>query len=294
MHTIEKEDVVCDFILKDGFVTGVRSSDDYHFHSFFEIHYVIRGKMDIVIDDRDVHLRSGDVCILPPKMVHYIFEDEDSYRVGFRFSFAPAKSGAQECYWKRFQDTFGALKSALVVSDCSLFQQCLGASAQALGENAPAYIIDELLFLALDRLSYSILGKCYVSEAPAAACSDGLLSEYIEEYLNCHYRSVPKIGELADALGMSIRQTQRVILRLFGITFSELLVQKRLTVARFLLRTTTLSVEEITHRAGFCDKPYFYRRFKACFGITPTQYRRNVRSPEVSTSVPVCLDVCSG
>jgi len=294
MHTVEKEDIVCDFILKDGFVTGVRSSDDYHFHSFFEIHYVISGQMDIVVDDRDMHMCSGDVCILPPKLVHYIFEDEGSYRVGFRFSFTPAKSGMQERYLKRFQDTFGDLKSALIVRDCALFQQCLRASAQALGENAPAYIIDELLFLAIDRLSYSVLDGRFADKEPFVTYSDALLSECVEEYFNCHYRSVPKIGELANSLGMSIRQTQRVIQRLFGLTFSKLLVQKRLTVARFLLRTTSLSVEEITHRAGFYDKPYFCRRFKAYFGTTPTQYRRNVQKEnfplEDDFSVPACRD----
>ena len=274
MHTFEKGDAIFDFILKDGFCHGVKSSENYHFHSFFEIHYILRGHMHIVINDQDLFLSRGDLCLIPPKLVHYIYQDEDSHRVGFRFSFKQAKTGTESGCFARFDSAFGGLREARILPGGSLFRKCLDASREALSHAAPAYIVDELLFLALDELAYSIPGKRYPAEDAGSAVTDSLMAEYIEDYLNLHYRGTPQLGDLAQALKLSVRQLQRVIFRLFGMNFTALVTVKRLTVARFLLRKTDLSIEEIAYRVGFCDKPYFYRKFSAYYGITPLQYRK--------------------
>lgn len=274
MHSFRKEDVICDFILKEGFSDGVISSENYHFHSFFEIHYVLNGRMHIMIDDQDMELHCGDVCIIPPKMVHYIYPDEGSHRVGFRFFYKQMKGGEQNGLFARFQNAFGGLGQAYILQERELFQQCIHASRKAFSETAPANIVDELLFIALDVLSYSVLETDVEKKTYPCTYTDSFLTEQIEDYLNSHYQGVPKLEELADSLKLSVRQTQRVIFRLFGMNFSRLVTAKRLTVARFLLHRTGSSIEEIACRVGFCDKPYFYRKFSACYGITPVQYRK--------------------
>lgn len=274
MHSFRKEDIRIDLILKEGFSDGVISSENYHFHSFFEIHYVLSGKMHIMIDDREIELGCGDVCIIPPKLVHYIYPDADSHRIGFRFFYKQMKGGEQNGVFARFQSAFGGLRKACILQEHALFRQCIDASRKAFSEAAPADIVDPLLFITLDILSYAVLQKNPEKEAYLSTFTDSFLTEQIEDYLNSHYQGTPKLEELADSLKLSVRQTQRVIFRLFGMNFSRLVTAKRLTVARFLLRRTKISTEEIACKAGFCDKPYFYRKFSAHYGITPVQYRK--------------------
>ena len=274
MHTLEKKDLVCSFILKDGFVHGVAWSDEYHFHSFFEIHYVLCGELHIMIDDREYHLDSGSVCVIPPGLSHYVYESGGSHRIGFRFSFKQLKKSEDQGFFARFQKAFGNLQGACFLQGDPLFDHCVNASREALAGNAPAYVVDELLFLAIDRLAELLPAGKRTAEPDFEQLSDSLITEYIEDHLNCHYQSTPKLEDLSQVLRLSPRQLQREIKRLFGMTFSELLTAKRLMAARFLLKTTAASVEEIAHQVGFCDRSYFCRRFSACYGITPTQYRQ--------------------
>jgi len=286
MHTFEKGDISCDFILKDGFVTGVTSSDNYHFHSFFEIHYVLRGEMRMIVNDRECFLGSGDLCIIPPNLSHFIYGNSDSHRIGFRFSFKHLKNIEGGEFFQRFLKAFGGLQDSCILSDHTLFRQCVNASREALANDGSSYVVDELLFLALDELARAMLGCPSDSKEGPQPYNDSLLTEYVEDYLNNHYQRTPKIGELAFSLNLSVRQTQRVINRLFGKTFSELLTTRRLMAAKFLLRTTSLSIEEIAGQTGFCDKSYFYRTFSAYYGITPVQYRNGSNTTPSSETFP--------
>lgn len=79
---------------------------------------------------------------------------------------------------------------------------------------------------------------------------------------------------LAAELGVSIRTLQSVAADA-GTTPRTYLLKRRLERAAELLRMEERrSVKEIAHQAGFGDGAYFARRFRKCFGVSPTDYRR--------------------
>jgi AraC-like DNA-binding protein len=49
--------------------------------------------------------------------------------------------------------------------------------------------------------------------------------------------------------------------------------EKRLERSSFLLRTTTLSIQEIAYSNGFENIPHFYRLFRRTYGMTPKEWR---------------------
>ena len=51
MQTVEKEDIVCDFSVTEVLVTGMHSSESYHFHSFYELFTVLHGQMRITAEE---------------------------------------------------------------------------------------------------------------------------------------------------------------------------------------------------------------------------------------------------
>ena len=59
----------------------------------------------------------------------------------------------------------------------------------------------------------------------------------------------------------------------FGCTVSEYINLKRVEKAVELLKTTDLSMEEISAKAGFSSAPYFGKVFKRIKGTTPLQYK---------------------
>lgn len=58
-----------------------------------------------------------------------------------------------------------------------------------------------------------------------------------------------------------------------GITISEFIKSRRLSVAKQLLSETELTITQIAHRCCFTDASYFSKTFSGVFGITPTAFR---------------------
>lgn len=94
------------------------------------------------------------------------------------------------------------------------------------------------------------------SEAEERVCGDVTLAELAQKYaLNYNYCS-----EL-------FRKTT-------GKSFSELMTDKRMERASWLLVHSAVSVTGVAIEAGYSDYHYFANVFKNYFGVTPTEFRR--------------------
>lgn len=98
--------------------------------------------------------------------------------------------------------------------------------------------------------------------------------QYIEE----HY-SEGELSELAQELGYDLYRLSRIIKRHTGKNYKDLLQEKRLNQAAYLLQNTSLSVTDIGLHVGYHNFSYFYKIFKARFGMSPRSYRLS-REPE--------------
>ena len=92
--------------------------------------------------------------------------------------------------------------------------------------------------------------------------------QYIEE----HYRD-GSLTRLAAQLNCEFTWLSKTIKKLTGSTYTELLQKKRLNQACFLLRSTALSVLDISMAVGYNNFSYFHRIFRQETGMTPRAYR---------------------
>lgn len=83
------------------------------------------------------------------------------------------------------------------------------------------------------------------------------------------------VNATAEMAGCSTRSLQRRLSGA-GLTFSELLDQARMEVARTLLEDEQSRVIDIGLEVGFEDPSHFTRAFRRVNGITPSQYRRSL------------------
>jgi YesN/AraC family two-component response regulator len=79
---------------------------------------------------------------------------------------------------------------------------------------------------------------------------------------------------VAERNGYSKSNFCRVFKRITGNTFHDILNQRRVEVAGFLLVQTNLDLEEIAQQVGFLDAKCFCRVFKKYTGKTPGTYRK--------------------
>jgi AraC-like DNA-binding protein len=86
-----------------------------------------------------------------------------------------------------------------------------------------------------------------------------------------------RVGELAEAAGMSRARFADRFAEIVGVPPIEYLTRWRLIKARGLLSESQLSIEDIAERCGYASLPSFTRRFKAQFGVGPGTFRRTLR-----------------
>ncbi len=91
---------------------------------------------------------------------------------------------------------------------------------------------------------------------------------YIEE----HYAD-GSLSAIAAQLHYELPYLSRLIRRQTGKNYTELLQEKRLSQAAWLLRNTDRKVDEISLSVGYENISYFHRLFAARFGCSPKKYR---------------------
>ena len=100
----------------------------------------------------------------------------------------------------------------------------------------------------------------------------------LEGYLDAHYTEKLSLDSVAAALGMGRTKLCALARELSGgSTLSKMITQRRISAAKELLRRSDRPVSDVAEAVGISDYNYFSKVFRASTGLTPTEYRRNVR-----------------
>jgi transcriptional regulator GlxA family with amidase domain len=90
------------------------------------------------------------------------------------------------------------------------------------------------------------------------------------------------------ALAASLRLSPSRLRHLFraetGLPIGRYILKRRLEVAAHLLRTSYLSVKEVSEAARFKNTSHFVREFHKSFGTPPREYRRSHASQRIAIS----------
>jgi AraC-like DNA-binding protein len=95
----------------------------------------------------------------------------------------------------------------------------------------------------------------------------------IRHFVEDGYSRPLRLPLLARKLGLSAGRTSHLVREVCGLSFRELVIQRRLKAAMELLRQSGLSVLEIALATGFEDVAHFHRLFRRRIGTTPHKYR---------------------
>lgn len=95
----------------------------------------------------------------------------------------------------------------------------------------------------------------------------------ILEYMKRHYTNV-SLSELSEIFHYSSVYISRILKKETGKSFSELLIDYRLSRACNFLKNSNISSENISEIIGYSDVSYFYKIFKREFHMNPSEYRK--------------------
>lgn len=132
-----------------------------------------------------------------------------------------------------------------------------------------------------------LIGKvCNLFEAPLLALSAnkaerrgrrdamGRVMAYIREHIA---EPTMTLTDAAAAAFLSPNYLTHLLRKETGSTFSELVLERRMRLARTQLMNSDKPLSHIADTCGFTDEAYFSRRFRKAHGVPPGQFRREHR-----------------
>jgi len=258
-----------------------------HKHDFIELNYMYSGSCEQSIGGRSVSLREGDVCLLDRNVPHSIAplgEDDILINILLRqetiaplFRNEAPGDGAVESFLShalsesRRPGRFIVFRAG-TGENPKLHELILSMMLEAFAPDVHSagllrhYV--PILFIELKRVYELDLN--YDPEAPIRRGAIAEALAFMEEKNgNC------TLAELADRFHFHPKYMGSLLKNQTGSTFTEWIQRHRLDRAARLLKETDVGVEEVARLSGYESLGFFYRKFKARFGRTPHEYRRD-------------------
>ena len=245
-----------------------------HYHSFYELHYIVKGHGTLVLDNISHDLNEGDIFLIPPRVAHAQITDVKNPMEEYHYSFEIRKIR------KNVKSKIGEVLMGtdfLMVQDSydilTLFQELeTELNRQDFGYEISIKNILSKILLTTSRDFSSKFNKSKTQEATP----DDRRYLLLDEAFLYSYKELT-LESLAHLLNLSPRQTQRLIYKKYGTTFVKLRLQSRLNASANMMISSKLTLSEIAEECGFCNYLHYAKGFREAFGMSPSEYRRSVR-----------------
>ncbi|OXM85442.1 AraC family transcriptional regulator [Paenibacillus rigui] len=248
-----------------------------HFHSTYEIFYLMSGTREFFIKDRTMVINEGDVIIISPNILHRTTNTEmpkhERLIVNIHESYMASVNGS---YKDILQPLF---ESEYLIVKCSLQDRL---SIEVLTNRIMLEIQDQKpgFEMYAQTLVIQLLIICcrHVKQYSMEALeSPSPMHERISEvvrYINTHYMQELSLPLLAEKFYVSPYYLSRFFKEATGFTFVEYLNSVRIKEAKKLLERSSMKVSLISKKVGFGSVTHFGRVFKSITGYAPLYYRK--------------------
>lgn len=94
-----------------------------------------------------------------------------------------------------------------------------------------------------------------------------------KDYIYCHVKERITVEQLASEFVISVSYLSRLFKKEFGVSVSTYVKNKKIEVAKDLLKFSDYSMIEIANHLSFSSQNHFIQQFKKVVGITSKKYR---------------------
>ncbi len=248
------------------FVYRTPETPEGHQHSYPQLVFGISGGMKIKIEGstHEVVLDRMIGCAIPANRHHYFFGVGENKNITVNFT--------QPILDDRLARILGKPRFFLIDENMRKFIQF---SANELPTYKGSSNIGK------DRFSQNIveifkeLLNDRIAEETDLPTSIDLMT--IDQYLDRRLHKKITVPDLAKYMNTSTSHFFTLFRKEIGISPHQYLIKKRMEKANHLLKTTRMSIVEISQEVGFSSQSALNNTFKAQFGYTPGSVRRNIR-----------------
>ncbi len=254
----------CFFKYFDFSVSGGAYTRKRHFHTNFELHFIINGQQCYEINGEHINVKSAEVLIIPPRLMHCVKESSpDVRKAAITFDYDTVKNklslpGSD----KHFIMPATEVISADIEFIISESQRGKMLSHGLLENRIYETLISVFRYMGMDEGALFSHG----APTPSILC---VAKQFVEDNIELS----PSVGELALYCSMSEKQLSRIFKRYEGVSAFEYIRRGRVEKIKQLLEENELTLKEISDRMNFSNEYYFNAFFKSAAGMPPGTYR---------------------
>lgn len=106
------------------------------------------------------------------------------------------------------------------------------------------------------------------------------IAELAKDYIRENYKNEISLEDVAKKIHISSSYLSKLFKDVIGENFIDYITRIRIDKSIELLKSTNLSIKEISYELGYIDPNYFCKVFKRVTGYTPSETRKCVNSDE--------------
>lgn len=220
--------------LQNGFFSTIQPSGILHKHRYGEIHVISGGTALFRVGGEEISVSGTSIIFIPSGMFHtYLSIDKDSLHSAFQIESGIKEVTLAHCTDAILQDFFRELSLCGNTNNFGTISSYISLFCGYLDKSSTLYAkpINDYGFL-------------------------------IHEFFTNNYTSSITLTELAEVLHLSSRQAERLVIEHTGNSFRDELCKIRVTVAKELLKTTNMSLTEVSRYVGYRSYAGFYKAMR--------------------------------
>ena len=257
----------------------------FHCHDYFEFYIHIHGGEYMGVDNQLFLLKPNQIFILPPFCMHGLSctSELHNYKRAY-LNLSPEVIRVLGC-GQIDLDQFFRSQSSCEVCTYQLSEQDAGQFVswiRKIRENQEnesfendAYHRFQNYTLMMNLMTLLCRTMRRNTPVEGEAFGSGIIQEILA-YINNHYTQPIRVENLARSFGVSVSYLSHEFVRFTNRSVYDYVLYRRVMLARQQMLGSA-SLNDIAYKCGFNDYSNFLRSFSKIVGMSPSQYRKQLR-----------------
>ncbi len=261
-------------------IYSVTKEAPHHHEGFLEIIYCFKGSVTVCTRLQTIELKEGDILSCDPFDIHYMSCAEENLLISFYFDLKSPifqKPDLEHIYFiceplavpEAKQPELQNLKRLLLTL---LYFYCFPHPKLSVSEIVTRFSC-EIIQTMLEHFHYFY----FITNSKEYSAEMKDRFESIIIYIDKYYAKKITLGKLCDLYHFNYKYLSRFFKTTSLVGFPKFVNDIRSYKAACLLLETDENISDIAYEVGFSAPMYYYQISKKWSGVTPNQYRKELR-----------------
>ncbi len=259
---------------------------EIHNHSYEELVIVRQGSAHNISRFPELKVSQGDVFVIPQGELHRYDHTDNFYIVNILFQLDALAIPLRDAYMLPGYSPLFASPGKFIQENNSLpyfhlnekeFDVTLDILTRLTQEHKRKESGYKFHMIAMFMELIFLFSRAFKGTAPHILRTHKGMKEALKFMHNNLTKNI-SVTDIARAAGVSVTSLTRIFHDTTGDTPISYLIKLRVAEATNLLRNSSLNITEIAAATGFSDSNYFTKTFFRKTGLTPTGFRKKIKS----------------